>query len=903
MPDGDDQGSLLAFDQASDRRARTRERKRAERDRKAVLASPLRYTTEEWRDYLSPTTLARKAGADIDDLPAMVLKELCDNAADAGAEPTLERSEDGGWIVGDDGPGIDPADVQKLFSISRPLWSQKNKRLPSRGSLGNGLRVCMGWARRLTVTTRGVLMRLEVDELTGGTVVLERESVPLTPGVTVELPGDLPWDRGYQGQDTRLARLVIDAACVGVDYYGPSSPWWYGAVDFARLLLTAPPDATAADVVRDLGQVPPQHLGGRLANDFSKEDAADLLEELRDRNPPVKPEKIGRLGRDYANNWPGYAIRTGLVHERDGGRVPYVVEAFATCERSGERGRGEVRYGLLINKSGSPGELRGVSSPEGIVIHGCGLIQATVDAPTGLYDIDISIITPYVQLISDGKAPVLSSYRTAIVEAVERAGRQAHRASDPAEPKLKTEPKLKREKPSPFEPTGKLGRLIKAESEAASLSVPALTVLSASNDPYRLDTAEGHALGRWCAGQIDLLLPDRHRVIHLRGLHYMLVAHGKIQKPDGTTYENNLEDWIWLQSVVSKAARWLGYVPFERIKDNRADPPRLFRHEDDGGYGGEAGAREIVSGELVEVPGQKLLLPRVRWGRGDRPRQHYRIVMAGEKSSLEDVLLPIAANAADELFLGTGEASDTHTAEIAARAAADGRPLVILYFTDFDPSGNQMPVSVARKIQAHVDLRFPELRAELHHVALTLDQVLELGLPSTPLKGTEKRATKWRDATGREQTEIDALAALRPDVLRQIAEDALLPFYDPTLDGRFEAASDEFEAAAEAWFERLPEYAKVAREIAEARAVAVTAVAALADAQRRALDVMSVAADDADDPPEPPDTMAIEPELAEDAPEPLFTTENDWLTATQKLIDRKRLADLGGDDGESDDDG
>ena len=31
---------------------------------------------------------------------------------------------------------------------------------------------------------------------------------------------------------------------------------------------------------------------------------------------------------------------------------------------------------------------------------------------------------------------------------------------------------------------------------------------------------------------------------------------------------------------------------------------------------------------------------------------------------------------------------------------------------------------------------------------------------------------------GVEQTEIDALASLRPDLLRQIARDAIAPFYD-----------------------------------------------------------------------------------------------------------------------------
>jgi len=41
---------------------------------------------------------------------------------------------------------------------------------------------------------------------------------------------------------------------------------------------------------------------------------------------------------------------------------------------------------------------------------------------------------------------------------------------------------------------------------------------------------------------------------------------------------------------------------------------------------------------------------------------------------------------------------------------------------------------------------------------------------------------------GHEQTEIDALAALRPDALRRITLDALAPFYDFTLDERCAAA-------------------------------------------------------------------------------------------------------------------
>ena len=72
-------------------------------------------------------------------------------------------------------------------------------------------------------------------------------------------------------------------------------------------------------------------------------------------------------------------------------------------------------------------------------------------------------------------------------------------------------------------------------------------------------------------------------------------------------------------------------------------------------------------------------------------------------------------------------------AGMAKRAAADDRPAVVFYFSDFDPSGHQMSVSVSRKLQALCDLR-PGLQISLRPVALTLEQVRDLGLPSSPLK-------------------------------------------------------------------------------------------------------------------------------------------------------------------------
>jgi hypothetical protein len=66
--------------------------------------------------------------------------------------------------------------------------------------------------------------------------------------------------------------------------------------------------------------------------------------------------------------------------------------------------------------------------------------------------------------------------------------------------------------------------------------------------------------------------------------------------------------------------------------------------------------------------------------------------------------------------------------------------------------------------------------------AVTVEQVVDLGLPSTPLKETEKRASGWKTRYGVEQTEIDALATLRPDELRRIVRRAVAPYWDAGLE-------------------------------------------------------------------------------------------------------------------------
>jgi hypothetical protein len=71
---------------------------------------------------------------------------LTDNGLDENAKVRIGELRNGGYFVEDDGRGIDrtPEEIAQLFSIARPMVSTKLLRLPTRGALGNGLRVVAG---------------------------------------------------------------------------------------------------------------------------------------------------------------------------------------------------------------------------------------------------------------------------------------------------------------------------------------------------------------------------------------------------------------------------------------------------------------------------------------------------------------------------------------------------------------------------------------------------------------------------------------------------------------------------------------------------------------------------------------------------------------------------------------
>jgi len=98
------------------------------------LATPasanFQFERPDWALFRQIGTLSQKAGVPSQRLRRLVLKELVDNALDAGGKVTCgAMTADGDYYVQDDGPGLPPESVARLFSINRPLVISCNRRL------------------------------------------------------------------------------------------------------------------------------------------------------------------------------------------------------------------------------------------------------------------------------------------------------------------------------------------------------------------------------------------------------------------------------------------------------------------------------------------------------------------------------------------------------------------------------------------------------------------------------------------------------------------------------------------------------------------------------------------------------------------------------------------------------
>lgn len=222
---------------------------------------------------------------------------------------------------------------------------------------------------------------------------------------------------------------------------------------------------------------------------------------------------------------------------------------------------------------------------------------------------------------------------------------------------------------------------------------------------------------------------DQGLRLTLRQLYYQLVTRNAI--------ENVEREYKKLSSLVSDA-RLAGKMDWDAIEDRIRQPrsPNEFTGLDD----------------LVEAALASYRLP--RW----RGQSVYAELWV-EKDALAGVLEPLASTFHVTMMVNRGYSSQSAMFESAKRFILSGKPGLLFYLGDHDPSGEDM----VRDIQDRLDMFLADVAVE--KIALTMQQVEQYQPPPNPAKLTDPRSSGYISQHGRESWEVDALP---PNVLTEI---------------------------------------------------------------------------------------------------------------------------------------
>jgi len=384
------------------------------------------FLREDWKLFRNIETLSQKAGVPQESIPSLVVKELVDNALDVGSTCELDlMPEINGFYVHDSGEGIAPEELRELFSVSRPLVSSKLLRLPTRGALGNGLRVVSGAVLasggHIQVCTRGKEYHLRFDQ-DGNTDVSEvGDSSGQGTRVIVVFGANLP----VRDSDLEWGRLSI-AFARGSDFKCKTSPYWYTSEAFYELAnsyygsvetLAASFDGINRGKAKEIAGLFPD----RTSEQLSFDDTEFFLRELRANSSEIKQNRLGQIGdhpdfRDYSAA-PGYN-RVKSLRGQHSATIPYLVEAWVSlAEKS--------KLTFLVNKTRITGDVRIYDDRGKLSLFGCGLGHSIKSKSANIV---VNVQTPYMPITSDGKEPDLEPMASEIVDAIRRAAAKARRS-------------------------------------------------------------------------------------------------------------------------------------------------------------------------------------------------------------------------------------------------------------------------------------------------------------------------------------------------------------------------------------------------------------------------------------------------------------------------------------------
>lgn len=249
---------------------------------------------------------------------------------------------------------------------------------------------------------------------------------------------------------------------------------------------------------------------------------------------------------------------------------------------------------------------------------------------------------------------------------------------------------------------------------------------------------------------IEIISRYEPGMLTLRGLHYQLVAIGMT---------NTTRHYKRVVSAMIKA-RWDGEVDFEAFSDHDRSMIGVTEYE-------TTDLDDAIEKGKEQVEAWMNNFYKNRW-----ENQEYYIEVFIEKKALQGVFQKPCRKNRVALGACKGYPSLTFLNEAKERfmeAESNGKTPVIIYFGDYDPSGEDIPRSIKDNLMEF------GIDVIVDRVALMEEQVVEWNLPPAPTKVGDSRTAKW-DGLG--QVELDAVS---PEKLIDLCEEAIESYFDEGL--------------------------------------------------------------------------------------------------------------------------
>ena len=263
---------------------------------------------------------------------------------------------------------------------------------------------------------------------------------------------------------------------------------------------------------------------------------------------------------------------------------------------------------------------------------------------------------------------------------------------------------------------------------------------------------------------IDILSNYEPGVLTIRGLHYQLVSRGMT---------NDIQHYKRVVAATG-VARWDGRIAFDAFSDRDRSLATTTQSEP-----------SVLEDKIYEAKVQVgLWMESYHLNRWENQPYYPEVFI--EKKALEGVFFKPCKMLGVALGACKGYPSLTFLHDAAGRfmeAEKRGQKPIIIYFGDYDPSGEDIPRALKENI---VNLGCESI--EVRRICLIESQVISWKLPPAPTKVTDSRSVHW-DGLG--QVELDAV---KPEKLTELLDNAIADIFDKSLfDGLQKREAEERE--------------------------------------------------------------------------------------------------------------